>query len=231
MEAKEGWFHATLAEVAARYIKKAPYDVPDRVTTDGNGKKVYRCRWCFTVCTGRRTSFCSQACVDEFCIRRNSGWLRAATFKRDRGVCAGCGLDCHKLERILYTLQRGCKAMPYTDNPHFYGGRQVHQKLRQHWLERFHRIKSNMLAGFWDRDHPYGIKSTWQADHIDAVIDGGGGMDGGMNNIRTLCVPCHKDETAQLAGRRARDRQREAHVDQWDLFAGPEPEEWVLFSE
>jgi 5-methylcytosine-specific restriction endonuclease McrA len=36
----------------------------------------------------------------------------------------------------------------------------------------------------------------WQADHITAVAEGGGGS--GMDNFRTLCTPCHRIETSKL---------------------------------
>jgi 5-methylcytosine-specific restriction endonuclease McrA len=36
-------------------------------------------------------------------------------------------------------------------------------------------------------------------------VEGGGGC--GLENYRTLCRPCHKDETAKLAARRARERR------------------------
>jgi len=39
----------------------------------------------------------------------------------------------------------------------------------------------------------------WQADHIKAVSEGGGSC--GMENFRTLCVPCHQNETQKLKHR------------------------------
>jgi len=39
----------------------------------------------------------------------------------------------------------------------------------------------------------------WQVDHIRAVAEGGGGC--GLENLRTLCVPCHLTETDKLRGR------------------------------
>lgn len=44
----------------------------------------------------------------------------------------------------------------------------------------------------------------WDADHRVPVIEGGGECT--LDNMRTLCIPCHKKETAALARRRARDR-------------------------
>jgi len=35
----------------------------------------------------------------------------------------------------------------------------------------------------------------WDADHIIAVHDGGGSC--GLDNIRTLCIACHKKNTAE----------------------------------
>jgi 5-methylcytosine-specific restriction protein A len=48
-------------------------------------------------------------------------------------------------------------------------------------------------------------KSLWDADHILAVAEGGGECD--LDNIRTLCLRCHRSVTAQL-----RERIRQARV-------------------
>ena len=51
----------------------------------------------------------------------------------------------------------------------------------------------------------YGMKSItarrslWDADHIRPVAEGGGHCD--LDNLRTLCVPCHREATAQLRTR------------------------------
>ena len=39
----------------------------------------------------------------------------------------------------------------------------------------------------------------WQADHEVAVAEGGGGT--GLDNLRTLCTPCHAAETEKLLSR------------------------------
>ena len=39
-------------------------------------------------------------------------------------------------------------------------------------------------------------RSLWDADHILPVAEGGGQCD--LDNLRTLCVPCHREVTAQL---------------------------------
>lgn len=49
-----------------------------------------------------------------------------------------------------------------------------------------------------------GSGHLWEADHILPVVEGGGECT--LENFRTLCIPCHKQETADLARRRAHDR-------------------------
>lgn len=48
------------------------------------------CRWCQQEVSGRRQSFCSDACVHEWKVRTNPGYAREHVWKRDRGVCALC---------------------------------------------------------------------------------------------------------------------------------------------
>lgn len=45
-------------------------------------------------------------------------------------------------------------------------------------------------------------KSLWDADHIVPVVEGGGECD--LQNIRTLCLKCHRVVTAQLRKKRLR---------------------------
>ena len=43
-------------------------------------------------------------------------------------------------------------------------------------------------------------KSLWDADHIIPVIEGGGECD--LDNIRTMCLRCHRQATLQLRRRK-----------------------------
>ncbi len=52
------------------------------------------CRECGAPVTGRqRRTFCSQACVDAWCIRTDPGRARRLVWQRDNGYCCGCGAD------------------------------------------------------------------------------------------------------------------------------------------
>ena len=45
----------------------------------------------------------------------------------------------------------------------------------------------------------------WQADQVVECANGGWGM--GLDNFRTLCTVCHKQETKRLVGELAAKRQ------------------------
>jgi 5-methylcytosine-specific restriction endonuclease McrA len=48
---------------------------------------------------------------------------------------------------------------------------------------------------------PRARKSLWDADHIVPVCEGGGECD--IDNLRTLCLRCHRAATAALRARRS----------------------------
>jgi 5-methylcytosine-specific restriction endonuclease McrA len=52
-------------------------------------------------------------------------------------------------------------------------------------------------------------KSLWDADHIVPVAEGGGECD--LSNMRTLCLKCHRQATAELRERLA-DRAKTGSV-------------------
>lgn len=73
-------------------------------------------------------------------------------------------------------------------------------KLRALRLHRRSEFYARIKACGIPEHRVYG--SLWDADHVVPVSEGGGECD--LSNIRTLCIPCHADATADLARRRAR---------------------------
>ena len=105
--------------------------------------------------------------MDRWVIRTGSGMERFLR-KRDKGICALCGLDCVALKREFKKL------LLKADKDAF----RVRHGIPKHRSRRF-----------------------WDIDHIVPVIEGGG--DCGPENLRTLCLKHHKEETSKLRKRLA----------------------------
>lgn len=136
---------------------------------------------------GKKASFvwCSEQCRQEAYIR--FGYVDRYIFNRDKGICAKCGIDTHWLKTEM-------------------------QKIMNIWRWRIPKICSfiDLVQGFgpWGTDF---YRRLWEADHIIPVIEGGGCC--GLENYQTLCLVCHKKETALLAKKRSRK-----HIGQLVLF-------------
>jgi 5-methylcytosine-specific restriction protein A len=62
------------------------------------------CRWCRAEAPPGRRTFCSGACVHEWKLRTDPGYLRQRVLDRDAGVCAKCGVDTVALRRDMRRL-------------------------------------------------------------------------------------------------------------------------------
>lgn len=183
---------------------------PTKLPRGPNGLPL--CRWCnkeIPVSTGRKT-FCSDDCVSSHKVLTDPGHVRRLVLERDHGVCAVCGLDTDALQRIL--TSEWMVAGEIMEVLMRKAAREdVIARLRGHgWSER----AAEASFGHWAEFDAKIIRgklhrSLWAADHIKPVVEGGGGC--GLDNYRTLCVPCHNKASAALAKRRAsaRKRQRE----------------------
>lgn len=59
-------------------------------------------------------------------------------------------------------------------------------------------VRAELLA-MWGLAFVAARRSLWDADHIVPVVEGGGQCD--LENLRTLCLPCHREQTAELRRR------------------------------
>jgi len=124
------------------------------------------CRWCNGPVKPPRRTMCSPECVHEILIRTNGRYLRDCVFKRDKGICKICNVDTRKTAKEALELPID---------------------------ERKKYLKENNISlkrKIWKRKHGGGL---WDADHILPVKEGGGLC--GLENIRTLCIKCHKQVT------------------------------------
>jgi 5-methylcytosine-specific restriction enzyme A len=166
-----------------RISPKAGYVFPSQLPKGPNGRAL--CRECGAeVPKGRRT-FCGDACVDDWSARHSPSVMRARVFKRDKGVCAACGTDTEALRRQVDEEARADR------NPFGAHGRAMQRILGP-------------------LGYPPHRLSLWDADHIVAVVEGGG--ECGLDNIQALCIPCHHRKTAELARKRKFDRARERQI-------------------
>jgi 5-methylcytosine-specific restriction protein A len=124
------------------------------------------CRYCgMSITCKRRKTFCSAVCVDEYLLRSNNRYLRKKVFSRDKGVCSLCNIDTKQI-----ALEILC---------HDVGSDERNNILKKYDISQKRKIKKRM--------------GVWDADHIISVKNGGGQC--GLDNLRTLCIKCHKNIT------------------------------------
>ena len=151
-------------------IRKGGWVNPSALPKNEDGRA--QCRWCSGSVVPPRRTFCSNECVHQHRLRTNTRYMRTCVYRRDNGICAKCRQDTKKIAR---------EAKKYREE----------KKWKEYYelLER-NRIPKNRKV--WGRGFGGGL---WDADHIVAVKEGGG--DCGIENIRTLCIACHKENTAE----------------------------------
>ena len=185
-----------------------------------DGKRV--CRWCGQG-VGSRIYWCSDKCVREYQIAScKGGTIQYEVNKRDEGVCAACRFDTAKLRRILDKILHRSR-YGYSRWRESYWNETEEQRQKRSGREgrlraRDLRLLEQLRDKYpWAFSRHYGDRlgqrvplqqSLWEADHIVPVSEGGGAC--GLENFRTLCVPCHKAETKALAARRAKARKQKA---------------------
>lgn len=148
---------------------------PWREDADGNRL----CAVCGKAVASKRAKYCGAECRDHAYITTSPGWARGSVYKRDKGVCSQCGFDSAKFKRILLRARRWW-----------------YKLTGQTWAMYLY------CAG-WNPREQLGLPRThlWEMDHIQPVCEGGGLC--GLDNLRTLCVPCHKKETAAMRKKQA----------------------------
>ena len=128
-----------------------------------------KCRWCSSPVKPPKRTMCSKECVHEILIRSNNRYIRDCLYKRDKGICAICSIDTKKIAKEALKLEND---------------------ERKEYLKEY---RITMKRKIWIRKHGGGL---WDADHIIPVVNGGGQC--GMDNLRTLCIKCHKEETKKI---------------------------------
>lgn len=96
--------------------------------------------------------------------------------------------DTGYLRDLVFARDHGVCALCATDTVAAYDAlKRARGQARQQALE------------MWGMRSVRARTSLWDADHILPVAEGGGQCD--LENLRTLCLPCHREVTADLRRR------------------------------
>lgn len=175
-----------------------------------HGRVPGRCRECGSFVPRGRVWWCSDDCVQAHELRSNPSAQRLAVFNRDRGVCDECGRDCVELRGKLRPLlkQEGAAITIY--QAYYRNGLGIPESI----AEQFGADAAFRLQQACDLVHELGLlkhlqhrDTFWDMDHRLPLWEGG---TNAISNLRTLCIPCHREATRVGAKRRALARGGQA---------------------
>lgn len=146
-----------------RYIEDRGFIKQNTLPVNSNGFR--ECRYCKGSVLPPKRTFCSPKCIHEHRLRSDGSYLRYHVYQRDFGICAICNIDTSKIAQELWKVK-------YNSNQHDI-------LLKKYNITKTRKITLNKNGG-----------GLWDADHIIPVKKGGGLC--GLDNLRTLCISCHK---------------------------------------
>jgi 5-methylcytosine-specific restriction protein A len=174
------------SEVAKKYP-------PNQRTTDG--KRI--CSLCKKRLKGTQRRWCSDICANEFWRLTQWSGARAYIANRDKGVCAMCGADTLARQEAFRFYLKWWEKHRCPPAKRFNHGPLDNPDHPWYLAEILHLAPGNHQQRAWD--------SPFHIDHIIPLSEGGSLCSD--DNLRTLCIPCHKAETALLRARLAKTKR------------------------
>lgn len=137
--------------------------------------------------------YCSDGCRADARVRSgNHVYARSQVFKRDRGICSLCGLDCEQAMRVLARVAEygeDWRLSAKTGRPVALPTWKMQDAETKAAREFLLRLWTGVKSPTW-------TATLWHADHIVPISRGGAGC--GLDGYRTLCVKCHYSEGVRL---------------------------------
>lgn len=144
------------------------------------------CRGCGATDLGKnRTRWCSNTCSDKFRELTYATFYRVSVWNRAHGRCEGCGWNLKAHIAQIKKWQAMCR-----------------QQIPDVNLATYFQFKtwiSQAVAKVGGNASKGPSLGLWEVDHIVPLIEGGLHS---LDNLRLLCIRCHKAETRALAARR-----------------------------
>jgi len=200
---------------AIKGVRKVTPDVlPLKV--DSSGKRL--CKWCMKPLPKRKRHWCSDHCVGQFIALKDTPKL---IYDRDKKTCRICQVSLEDLKVWLAQMQESYKRAEFLkvklDREQLELDKDI-QSEKSIDKEEFGELQAKIvvLEGF-GRKFPdlmrvdkIGIYKprTLHAYEIDYVIPVNEGGTSTADNLRTLCVGCHRTITNEYHDRKKRFREK-----------------------
>jgi len=157
------------------------------------------CRGCHQPLPKRKRSWCSNECYQRYDPNR----VRFHCWERDKGVCSECGVDTERMSKRAKSMM-DFYGWTSQMHPRFWEGgnftkkflRERHDratKIFVRWKPKLQQAIDNRRRRMFAHGWPsYSCRDWWEMDHVVPFSEGGITV---LENVRTLCVPCHKKRT------------------------------------
>jgi len=151
-----------------------------------------KCRGCHGDVPKGRSSWCSNKCYDAFEPKR----VRWFCQQRDKYVCHHCGVDSEKMRARYEHANRWTapNQYRYLENGIFQREKydaalKIAHRHERRWRAAAKKRMAAMRADGWPS---HACRDWWEMDHVTPYSEGGLTV---LENVRTLCIPCHKKRT------------------------------------
>jgi 5-methylcytosine-specific restriction endonuclease McrA len=165
-----------------------------------NDEGEYCCKVCGVPLHRKNGAYCGEVCQNIYEIPRNWNVARWHVSQRDKGVCARCGVDTSLIVRQIRRY-----SFRYRDGGVYFDAARM-RSIRDEYEEWAEPLRQKGFALPNISVQPHEPVCLAEVDHILPVWKGGGGC--GLDNLQTLCVPCHRQVTKEQSKERAEWKKR-----------------------